>query len=51
MKIEKAKSSEYKKIMRFLEDVYGHPYNYFSNVYPAWKEKNTFLFENTFIIK
>ncbi|MCX7917717.1 MAG: GNAT family N-acetyltransferase, partial [bacterium] len=42
---------EYEKLMRFLENVYGHFYNLFPLNYPqAWKEKNT-DFSNILIIE
>jgi len=49
--VERAKKSEYDKIQRFLESVYGHSYNWFPLSYPqTWKKNNT-DFKNTFIIK
>jgi len=51
MKIAKAKPSEYDGIQRFLEDVFGHAYNYFSLFYPKeWKKEYT-DFKNVFVIK
>ncbi|MDD3725961.1 MAG: GNAT family N-acetyltransferase [Candidatus Ratteibacteria bacterium] len=51
MKIERALSSEYNNIQRFLEDVYGHSFNYFPSTYPSlWKKENT-DFRNIFVIR
>lgn len=51
MKIVKAKPSEYDSIQRFLEDVFGHAFNYFSLFYPkAWKKEYT-DFRNIFVMK
>src|SRR4030042_1359423 len=51
MRIEKPKLSEYDKILRFLEDVYGHSYDYFPLTYPqAWKRENS-DFRNVFVIR
>lgn len=51
MKIDRPKLSEYDKIQRFLEDVYGHSYNYFSLAYPqVWKKKDA-DFRNVFVIR
>lgn len=51
MEIKKPSKNEYEKIMRFLEDVYGHFYNLFPLSYPqSWKEKNT-DFNNILIIE
>jgi predicted acetyltransferase len=51
MKINRPKLSEYDRIQRFLEDVYGHSYNYFSLAYPqVWKKENSDL-KNVFVIR
>ncbi|MBN1445797.1 MAG: GNAT family N-acetyltransferase [Candidatus Omnitrophica bacterium] len=51
MKIVKAKPSEYDNIQRFLEDVFGHAFNYFPLFYPkAWKKEYT-GFKNIFLMK
>ena len=49
-KIRSLKKSEYQKTMRFLENAYGHSYNYFALVYPTcWREEN-FSPENISVI-
>ena len=51
MRILRAKPSEYDRILRFLEDVYGHSFNYFPYTYPSvWEKENT-DFKNIFFIK
>lgn len=51
MEIRNPERKEYEKIMRFLEDAYGHFYNLFPLNYPhVWKEKNT-DFNNILIIE
>lgn len=50
MKIERPLPSEYDSIQRFLEDVYGHSFNYFPSFYPLWKKKNS-DFRNIFVIR
>jgi len=51
MEIKNPKSDNYEKILRFLEDVYGHSYNFFPFAYPhVWKKENT-DFDNIFIIE
>ncbi|MCM8785938.1 MAG: GNAT family N-acetyltransferase [Candidatus Omnitrophica bacterium] len=51
MVIRNPNRNEYEKIMRFLEDVYGHFYNLFPLVYPqSWKQENT-DFSNILIIE
>ncbi|MFN4227435.1 MAG: GNAT family N-acetyltransferase [Candidatus Ratteibacteria bacterium] len=51
MVIRNPYAKEYEKIMRFLEDAYGHFYNLFPLVYPqVWKEENT-DFSNILIIE
>ncbi|MCX8082398.1 MAG: GNAT family N-acetyltransferase [bacterium] len=51
MKIENALSSEYEYIQRFLEDVYGHSFNYFPAAYPYVWKKHTTDFKNIFVIR
>jgi len=51
MRILRAIPSEYDRIQRFLEDVYGHSFNYFPSAYPSvWKRQNS-DFKNIFVIK
>jgi len=51
MKIDSPRLSEYDEILRFLEDVYGHSYDYFPLAYPqAWKKENA-DFRNVFVIR
>ena len=51
MEIKNPKPDNYKKILRFLEDVYGHSYNFFPVAYPyVWKKENT-DFNNILIIE
>ncbi|HOK55728.1 MAG TPA: GNAT family N-acetyltransferase [bacterium] len=51
MEIKNPSKQDYERIIRFLEDVYGHFYNLFPLSYPqAWKEKNT-DFNNILIIE
>ncbi|HOL22129.1 MAG TPA: GNAT family N-acetyltransferase, partial [bacterium] len=51
MRIVRARPSEYDRIQRFLEDVYGHGFNYFPSAYPSvWERENT-DFRNIFVIR
>lgn len=51
LEIDRPRLSEYDRILRFLEDVYGHSYDYFPLVYPqVWKKDNA-DFRNTFVIR
>jgi len=51
MEIKNPKPDDYEKILRFLEDVYGHSYNFFPFAYPhVWKKENV-DFDNIFIIE
>jgi predicted N-acetyltransferase YhbS len=51
MEIKNPKRDDYEKIVRFLEDVFGHSYNFFSYYYPHNRKKENYDFENTFIIE
>ncbi|MCL5674455.1 MAG: GNAT family N-acetyltransferase [Candidatus Omnitrophica bacterium] len=51
MKTLRAKKTGYDEIQRFLEEAYGHSYNFFPNNYPHVWTKDTIQYENTFIIK
>jgi len=51
VRIVRPKPSEYEGLQRFLEDVYGHSFNFFPSAYPSvWKKENT-DFKNIFVIK
>lgn len=51
MKIRTLNMSEYEKVMRYLEDAYGHSYNFFYYRYPQVSGKETMDFKNTLIIE
>ena len=51
MKILRAKKNEYDEIQRFLEEVYGHSYNFFPSDYPHVWTKDNIQYENIFLIK
>jgi len=51
MRIARPDSSEYDNIQRFLEDVYGHAFNYFSSCYPRVWKKQYADFTNIFVLK
>jgi len=51
MEIKNPKPEDYEKILRFLENVYGHSYKFFPLGYPHVWKKDNFNFEETFIIE
>jgi predicted acetyltransferase len=51
MEILKADKNEYDLVQRFLEEVYGHSYNFFPSNYPHVWTEDTVEYKNTFIIK
>ena len=51
VEIVKGKKSEYEEILRFLEEAYGHSYNFFPEKYPqVWQKENT-DYENILLLK
>lgn len=51
MEVKNPKVNDYEKIMRFLEDVYGHCYNLFPWAYPHVWEKENIDYNNILIIE
>jgi predicted acetyltransferase len=49
-KIIKPGKHEYEEILRFIEDVFGHTYDFFPKRYPSWQKEET-DFDHTLIIK
>jgi len=50
-KILSAEPKDYEEIQRFLEDAYGHSYNYFPNAYPTVWRKETTDYRHTYLIR
>ncbi|MGC8976353.1 MAG: GNAT family N-acetyltransferase [Candidatus Ratteibacteria bacterium] len=51
MEIKNPEKIDYEKILRFLEDVYGHCHNYFPIAYPHVCEKENVDYKNILIIE
>ena len=50
-KILCAEPKDYGEIQRFLEDAYGHSYNFFPNTYPAVWRKETTDYHHIYLIR
>ena len=46
-----AEPKDYEEIQRFLEDAYGHSYNYFPNTYPTVWRKETTDYHHIYLIR
>lgn len=51
MEIKNPNVNDYEKVMRYLEEAYGHSYNYFFYKYPQVSGKDNMDFDNTLIIE
>ncbi|MCM8819012.1 MAG: GNAT family N-acetyltransferase [Candidatus Omnitrophica bacterium] len=51
MNIKTPDINDYEKVMKYLEDAYGHSYNYFSYRYPHVSRKENIDFDNILIIE